>query len=639
MSTGNVITAGSAAAAAGGLAKKGIVTSDADAGEGIYTLNATAAYNFTLPAATGTQERRVFIAGTVSATNKVTIAVQTGESLNGTLNGTQVIDTPDDVFMAIDAGTGKWEIWKDTTAALNPATIVSPAANDPTGLVGTSTNYAREDHKHPAQGVAPGAGNLLVNDGVSGLAYFDGRPTAFLSTSTFTPADPANPTLAEVAAASPKFAMVYYTGTSVSTDTPTHVYWSDSAGSITKLLSPIKNVVEIVVQTAHGFALKDIVYHNGTSWVKAIASAATSVGQAVVTNVISANSFEITTHGIATITGHGLTAGSYYYLSQATAGLATATAPTTGLSQSILFVRDANTVFIDVEQPIDKTASGGTGTSLGRTGAFRTTTTNPGNGNAVAFETLSNSSIGLTEALLTAGTVDLVAGKTYKLSAGVRMETTASGFSHWYIRTTTGTNISPRIALDSSNSPTNNASISNTEIVYTPTTNETVGLYLDAASTIGDAGPGTYLNVEELPVTNIVTAAQVTITGAGNTGDSLIITNGGTTPPTAAWKQPTVNINTQTAGYTLVLSDAGGMINMNSTSPVPLTVPTNATVAFPIGTTIAVAQTGIGAVQVNATTGVTVNSLGGTVTTSGQYATASLLKIATDTWLLTGALI
>ena len=31
------------------------------------------------------------------------------------------------------------------------ATVISPAATDATGLVGTSLDYARADHKHPAQ--------------------------------------------------------------------------------------------------------------------------------------------------------------------------------------------------------------------------------------------------------------------------------------------------------------------------------------------------------------------------------------------------------------------------------------------------------------------------------------------------------
>lgn len=41
------------------------------------------------------------------------------------------------------------------------ATVISPAATDATGLVGTSLDYARADHKHPAQGVSADADQML----------------------------------------------------------------------------------------------------------------------------------------------------------------------------------------------------------------------------------------------------------------------------------------------------------------------------------------------------------------------------------------------------------------------------------------------------------------------------------------------
>ena len=165
MSLGNVI----GAVATGGLAKKGTVSTDSDTGEGIYNLNATGgAFTFTLPAATGSQERRVFIAGSVTTTNKVTVAVPAGESLNGVTNGTQIIDTSDDIYTAVDTGSGKWEISKSNIA---PATVIPPASTDAVGTSGVSTKYAREDHKHPADGVSADAGNSL-SVGADGLHFF-----------------------------------------------------------------------------------------------------------------------------------------------------------------------------------------------------------------------------------------------------------------------------------------------------------------------------------------------------------------------------------------------------------------------------------------------------------------------------------
>lgn len=95
------------------------------------------------------------------------------------------------------------------------------------------------------------------------------------------------------------------------------------------------------------------------------------------------------------------------------------------------------------------------------------------------------------------------------------------------------------------------------------------------------------------------------------------------------------SINTQTASYTLVLADAGKIVEMNVAGANNLTVPTNASVAFPVGTIINLTQLGAGATTVVAAGGVTV-SCRLTLVMKGQYATAQLYKRATDTWILSG---
>ena len=99
----------------------------------------------------------------------------------------------------------------------------------------------------------------------------------------------------------------------------------------------------------------------------------------------------------------------------------------------------------------------------------------------------------------------------------------------------------------------------------------------------------------------------------------------------------TITATVQTdVDHTLVLSDAGKCIEMNSSSAHNLQVPANSTVAFPVGTVIEIYAAGSGAVTVTAAGGVTVRNIG---VLSGQYATASLRKRATDEWVLTGELI
>jgi hypothetical protein len=53
--------------------------------------------------------------------------------------------------------------------------------------------------------------------------------------------------------------------------------------------------------------------------------------------------------GKVTWTGHGLTVGSWYYLSQTEAGEYVTPAPTIGWSQQLFFVEDADTIHVDIE--------------------------------------------------------------------------------------------------------------------------------------------------------------------------------------------------------------------------------------------------------------------------------------------------
>jgi hypothetical protein len=98
-----------------------------------------------------------------------------------------------------------------------------------------------------------------------------------------------------------------------------------------------------------------------------------------------------------------------------------------------------------------------------------------------------------------------------------------------------------------------------------------------------------------------------------------------------------VQTNEQTASYTLVLADKGKMIEMNVGSANNITVPLNSTVAWPIGSSIDILQTGSGQTTVVATGGVTINSTPG-LKLRAQFASATLIKRGTNTWVLIGDL-
>lgn len=102
---------------------------------------------------------------------------------------------------------------------------------------------------------------------------------------------------------------------------------------------------------------------------------------------------------------------------------------------------------------------------------------------------------------------------------------------------------------------------------------------------------------------------------------------------TSAKLGPTT-INGKTDSYTLVLTDANNMIEINKSTFTTLTVPTEASVNFPVGTTISVMQVGAGQVRV-AGAGVTFRSSTGTKTRV-QWSVLTLYKKATNEWVVFG---
>ena len=98
----------------------------------------------------------------------------------------------------------------------------------------------------------------------------------------------------------------------------------------------------------------------------------------------------------------------------------------------------------------------------------------------------------------------------------------------------------------------------------------------------------------------------------------------------------------QTADYTIVLADSYQvLIPMNKATAVALKIPTNASAAIPVGSVITVLNKGLGAVTISAvTSGTTTILSAGAVSaqpTLAQYRSAALIKTATDTWCIVGA--
>lgn len=96
-----------------------------------------------------------------------------------------------------------------------------------------------------------------------------------------------------------------------------------------------------------------------------------------------------------------------------------------------------------------------------------------------------------------------------------------------------------------------------------------------------------------------------------------------------------VGINAQTGTtYTLTLADEGKLITCSNTGAITVTIPLNSAVALPVGATIDVSAINTGMVTIAATGGVTFNPTPSV--TRARYSSLSLVKIATDTWLVVG---
>jgi len=98
-----------------------------------------------------------------------------------------------------------------------------------------------------------------------------------------------------------------------------------------------------------------------------------------------------------------------------------------------------------------------------------------------------------------------------------------------------------------------------------------------------------------------------------------------------------------TSDYTAVLTDQYQvLVPMNKATAVAFKIPTNASVAFPVGTAITVLNKGAGTVTISAvTSGTTTVTSSGAVSASptlAQWKTAVCIKLSTDSWVVAGAI-
>ena len=124
-------------------------------------------------------------------------------------------------------------------------------------------------------------------------------------------------------------------------------------------------------------------------------------------------------------------------------------------------------------------------------------------------------------------------------------------------------------------------------------------------------------------ITSVGTLSAVTVTGA--------VTAGSVVAPLA------INAQTGTT-YTFADGDQSKLVTASNGSAQTYTVPPNSSVAFAVGTAITIIGIGAGKVTLAEGSGVTINSKDSEKAIDGQHASVTIIKTATDTWQLIGAL-
>jgi hypothetical protein len=146
-----------------------------------------------------------------------------------------------------------------------------------------------------------------------------------------------------------------------------------------------------------------------------------------------------------------------------------------------------------------------------------------------------------------------------------------------------------------------------------------------------------------------LSSKQVTLSNLSNYTSSAVVSsinavNANVSSLAASINRATDNIQAGTT-YTLVLSDANQEIGLTNASSCVVSIPLNASVAFPIGTRIPVWADGTGIYSIVGVSGITLNGVSDgtrtgviTVNTAGIRYAVILRKIDTDSWTVSGSI-
>jgi len=194
-----------------------------------------------------------------------------------------------------------------------------------------------------------------------------------------------------------------------------------------------------------------------------------------------------------------------------------------------------------------------------------------------------------------------------------------------------GANVSGEVTNAATANAVAGANVSG-EVTFAATANAVAGANVSGTVALATTS-GTVSTAAQPNITSLGTLVDLTVTG--NIAGANI--NANTNGFAIGYKEiPPVVLS---ANDTLALEDSGKHFRSTTAGNITLSIPTNATVAFPTGTAISIVEQAAGNILVNAISGVTLYQAGNS--TAGNrvvstYGVATLMKVDTDTWFISG---
>jgi hypothetical protein len=181
--------------------------------------------------------------------------------------------------------------------------------------------------------------------------------------------------------------------------------------------------------------------------------------------------------------------------------------------------------------------------------------------------------------------------------------------------------------------------ISGTAVTLADTGTITSTMIADGAIVNADVNASAAIDKTKISGTAITAADTGTVTSTMITDGTIVNADINASAAIDLGKLADATIDEKSASYTLALTDKNKFIKMSVTSTAnTVTVPTNTSVAFPIGSQIHIIQYGSGKTQVIPVSGTVILYATPGTYLRAQYSSATLLKCDTNIWMLMGDL-